>query len=60
LTIVGLGFWISAILGILELVGVISIGWLWIAPFLASLAICAVLWLFAFIFMLVVAAISNW
>lgn len=60
MTIVGLGFWISAILGILELVGVISIGWLWIAPFLASLAIVVVIWVFAFLFMLVVAAISNW
>jgi hypothetical protein len=59
LTVVGIGFWISAILGVLELVGVISIGWLWVAPFLAALAIVVVLWIFAFIFMLIVAAISQ-
>lgn len=59
MTVVGIGFWISAILGVLELVGVISIGWLWVAPFLASLAIVAVIWVFALIFMLIVAAISH-
>lgn len=59
MTVIHIGFWISAILGVLELAGVISIGWLWVAPFLAALAIVVVLWLFAFIFMLIVAAISH-
>ncbi len=56
----GLGFGISLILAVLEIVGVISIGW-WLvaAPFLAAIALTAVLWVIGFILGLIILAITG-
>lgn len=40
MNLIALGFWLSAGMAILELLGVISVGWLWVAtPFLMGIGI---------------------
>lgn len=55
MNLIGLGFWISVILGVLEFFKVISIGWLLVlAPFAAAVGI----WLALFIIGLVIGLIG--
>lgn len=61
MSLIGLGFWISLGLAVLEILGITSIGWWWVAtPFLLGLGLTGLIFVVGFLFMLIVAAISNW
>ncbi len=60
MNIIGLGFWISVGLAVLQIVGVINIGW-WLvaAPFLVAVGITAAIVVTAFVVAILIAAITN-
>lgn len=60
MNIIQLGFWISLGLAVLEILKVISIGWLWVVtPFLLGIGITVGIILIAFVVALIIAAITK-
>ena len=60
MNLIQLGFWFSVGLAVLELLKVISIGWLWVVtPFLLGVGITAAIIVIAFVVALLIAAVTK-